>query len=160
MSARAAMGSATTSSKHPSLHPRGIAVDGTGVEILARAAEQPVASDAGLVIVIVVGAVVTLLTALSRNVANGRTGDRHLRRAERIGREDMESALHEAVSRRLAELPPEPQPTPSIDLTAPIDLTSDDADVVEEVDLTAGEDAVPAADDAGGSSAADPDPAD
>ena len=128
MSARAAIGGDTPTSKHPALHPRGIPVDGTGVEILARAAEQPVGSDAGLAIVIVVGLVVTVLTAMSRDITNGRTGNRRLRRAERVGREDMESALHEAVSRRLAELPPEPGPKRSIDLTARIDLTADDAE--------------------------------
>lgn len=124
------MGSATHSSKHPPLHRCRIPVDGSGVEILARAAEQPVGSVPGLAIVIVVGVVLVVLTGMSRSIANGRTGSRHLARAERVGRERMESALHEAVSRRLAELPPEPHPMPSIDLTARIDLTADeDADV-------------------------------
>ncbi|MEM8903423.1 MAG: hypothetical protein AAGF02_06970 [Actinomycetota bacterium] len=86
----------------------------------------------GLAIVIVVGLVVAALTAMSRNVANGRTGNRHLDRAERVGRSRMQDALHEAVVRRLAELPPEPRRRPSIDLTAEIDLTSDDAEVDAE----------------------------
>ena len=163
MSARAAIGGATPSSKHPTLHPCRIPVDGTGVEILARAAEQPVGSNAGLAIVIVVGVVVTVLTAMSRDIANGRTGNRRLRRAERVGREDMEAALHEVVTRRLAELPPEERPNRSIDLSAPIDLTSDDADAAAEVDLASAEGTAPqeeAGVEATGSPTTDPDSTD
>ncbi|MEO1064869.1 MAG: hypothetical protein AAFZ07_25920 [Actinomycetota bacterium] len=115
------------------------------MDILARAAEQPVASDAGLAIFIVVGLVVTVLTGMSRNIASGRTGDRHLRRAEQQGRERMESGLHDAVTRRLAELPPEPRPTAALDLTTGLDLTgeghepdaSEDDEHRVDVDLTA-----------------------
>ncbi len=105
------------------------------MEILARAAEQPVGSVPGLAIVIVVGVVVVVLTGMSRNIASGRTGSRHLTRAERVGREQMESALQDAVSRHLAELPPEPRVRPSIDLTARIDLTGDGTDADSDVDL-------------------------
>lgn len=166
MSARGAMDGATPTSKQLLLHPRAIAVDGSGVEILARAAEQPVTSEAGLAIFIVVGLVVTVLTGMSRNIANGRTGDRHLRRAERQGRRRMESELHDAVSRRLAELPPDPETSEPLDLTTGLDLTAEEHDDTDDhgddVDLTAREGAAATSHDEVDTAVgpADPDPAD
>lgn len=112
------------------------------MEILARAAEQPVGAVPGLAIVVVVGVVIVALTGLSRSIAADRGSDRRLAKAERQGREQAEEAARDAVVLRLAELLPEPEPgvdrkpapTSEVDLTG--GGTGEQIDLTPRVDLT------------------------